>query len=298
MTKTCVYVAGCIMMAQLLAGCAPAPPQVKTAMPPWDQSQPPPSPPERAPRTGQLVDYAALAKILDIIPPNGPFWRYGTVLKPQRRQQTARKPAVFAHWSHRAKYTCRVCHLELGFSMRAGDTGITRQQYLSGKYCGACHDGKTAFTVQDGPQAACARCHMENPQLLAAALEKVAATMPVSNSGNGIDWAKAMREGKITPIATLTPEQRRMPLPEKLRQPLKLGTTSPGSAVTFSHEQHYSLLDCSGCHPDIFAITKQGTQFFSMEANVYGGFCGACHMTVAFPMGNCQRCHPSMSNYN
>ena len=32
-------------------------------------------------------------------------------------------PAVFQHWLHRMKYTCRLCHVDLGFAMRAGDTG-------------------------------------------------------------------------------------------------------------------------------------------------------------------------------
>jgi c(7)-type cytochrome triheme protein len=138
---------------------------------------------------------------------------------------------------------------------------------------------------------------MENPGLMEVSFEKFAATMPQSAFGNGIDWAKGLREGKITPQNTLKPEQTVMTLPDKLRQPLKLGTTSPRSDVIFSHEEHFAGLDCSSCHPDIFNIKKKGTQQFSMEANLYGSFCGACHMMVAFPLSDCRRCHPSMSNY-
>ena len=248
--------------------------------------------------TGNALDHAELDKILKSTPPNGPFWKYGTVIMRRKSRKAGMKPVVFAHWSHRARYTCRVCHLDLGFSMKSGDTGITRAQYLSGKFCGACHDGKTAFSVKDSPQADCAKCHMENPGLMEAAFEKFAARMPQSAFGNGIDWSKAMREGKITPRNSLKPDQTIMAFPDKLKQPLKLGTTSPRSDVIFSHEEHFAELDCSSCHPDIFNIKKKGTQQFSMEANLYGSFCGACHMMVAFPMNDCRRCHPSMSNYS
>ena len=243
------------------------------------------------------LEHEALNKILKATPPNGPFWKYGTVIMRRRSRKAGMKPVVFAHWSHRARYTCRVCHVELEFSMRAGDTGITREQYLSGKFCGACHDGKIAFSGKDGPQKSCSKCHMENPAAMEALFEKFALPLPHSTFGNGIDWTKALKEGKISPLNTLKPAPSVMSLPDNLRQPLKLGTTSPRSDVTFSHEEHFAGLDCSSCHPDIFNIKKKGTQQFSMEANLYGSFCGACHMFVAFPMNDCRRCHPSMSNY-
>ena len=99
------------------------------------------------------MDRAELGKVIKSIPPNGPFWKYGTVIMRVKSKKAGLPPVVFAHWSHRARYTCRVCHLELGFSMRAGDTGITRYQYLNGKYCGACHNGVVAFTAADRSSA-------------------------------------------------------------------------------------------------------------------------------------------------
>jgi hypothetical protein len=33
-----------------------------------------------------------------------------------------------------------------------------------------------------------------------------------------------------------------------------------------------------------------------MDNNIFGNFCGACHMLVAFPMNDCRRCHPQMQN--
>jgi c(7)-type cytochrome triheme protein len=44
--------------------------------------------------------------------------------------------------------------------MKKGKTGpFTMAAMGEGKLCGACHDGKTAFTVKD--QANCSRCHVK-----------------------------------------------------------------------------------------------------------------------------------------
>ena len=32
---------------------------------------------------------------------------------------------VFDHWLHRSKFTCRLCHVDIGFAMQAKATGIT-----------------------------------------------------------------------------------------------------------------------------------------------------------------------------
>jgi c(7)-type cytochrome triheme protein len=116
--------------------------------------------------------------------------------------------------------------------------------------------------------------------------------------GNGIDWETALMKGLVKPRNTLQKSLFTMPLPDKLKKPIRLGTISPRSDVSFSHEEHYAELDCSSCHPDIFNIKKRGTEAFSMERNVYGNYCGVCHMRVAFPMNDCKRCHPQMSNFS
>ena len=64
-------------------------------------------------------------------------------------------PAVFPHWSHRIRYRCYVCHPAL-FKMQANAGRITMDDILAGKFCGACHDGKTAWPVTF---ETCQRCH-------------------------------------------------------------------------------------------------------------------------------------------
>jgi len=245
---------------------------------------------------GFAMERAELGVIINAIPPNGPFWKYGNVVMQTRSRKAAVAPVVFAHWSHRARYTCRVCHQELGISMRQGDTGITRSQYLAGKYCGACHNGTIAFSAADGPNPQCKKCHMESTAELERQFADFAAELPMAPFGNGIDWALAMKEGKVRPTNVIDASNGSLKLPDKLNKPLKMGTSSPRSEVSFSHEDHFVELDCSSCHPEIFNIKKKTTVAFTMDSNIYGNFCGSCHLMVAFPMNDCRRCHKSMSN--
>jgi c(7)-type cytochrome triheme protein len=241
-------------------------------------------------------DRADLGKILQTMPPNGPFWKYGNVVMRRKSMKAGMAPVVFSHWSHRTRFTCRVCHLELGFSMRSGDTGITREQYMAGKYCGACHDGKTAFTARDEDPLQCVKCHTRDTRSLEERFEKFSSRLPMATFGNGIDWSEALRIGRISPVNSILTPRFTMQFPEKLKTPIKLGTSSPRSEAVFSHKDHFEELDCSSCHPDIFNIKKKGTEAFTMERNIYGEFCGVCHMRVAFPMNDCRRCHAQMSN--
>ncbi|HEY6871969.1 MAG TPA: c(7)-type cytochrome triheme domain-containing protein [Geobacteraceae bacterium] len=242
------------------------------------------------------IERYELGKVLGTIPPNGPPEHYGNVTLRKKSVQAGMPPVVFPHWAHRARYTCRVCHYELQISQRRNDTGISRAANLAGHYCGACHNGKTAFSVKDEQPRQCERCHMKSLQGLDARFRAFAANLPAAELGNGIDWARALDEGDIQPQNTLSRDYAPLPLPENLQKPLKLETTSPRSDVTFSHEEHYAELDCSSCHPEIFNIKKKGTEAFSMDKNIFGRFCGTCHMRVAFPMNDCHRCHAQISN--
>lgn len=246
----------------------------------------------------EAIDRGELGKVLQQMPPNGPLWKYGNVVMRRKSVKAGMSPVVFPHWSHRARYTCRVCHLELGFSMHSGDSGITREQYLEGKFCGACHDGKNAFSVHNQDATQCKKCHIKDTIDLEKRFKTFAANLPISSFGNGIDWSAALKSGLIKPLNSIKTERFSLPFPDKLKTPVKLGTTSPRSDVTFSHEDHFAELDCSNCHPEIFNIKRKGTEAFSMESNMYSNYCGACHLRVAFPMNDCKRCHPKMSNVN
>ena len=63
--------------------------------------------------------------------------------------------ALFPHWIHRTRFKCFVCHDAL-FQMKAGADNIDMDAVREGRYCGVCHDGKTAFAVGFDT---CERCH-------------------------------------------------------------------------------------------------------------------------------------------
>lgn len=65
--------------------------------------------------------------------------------------------AVFPHWFHRIRYKCYACHDAI-FKMKQGADDVTMDAITAGKFCGACHDGKTAWGVTF---ETCNRCHIE-----------------------------------------------------------------------------------------------------------------------------------------
>ncbi|MBI5639562.1 MAG: hypothetical protein HZA17_03965 [Nitrospirae bacterium] len=222
------------------------------------------------------------------LPPLPPPSQYGNVMINRSAGKSDRSPVTFSHWGHRVKYTCRVCHSELGFEMKANATEITEEKMKNGQYCGACHDGRTAFghTPEN-----CDRCHNGN---MGYGEEKFRdlESLPSSRYGSHIDWTEAISKKLIQPKQTIFGGKY---APDSFRKVL---TMEPQWAefppAVFPHEVHNSWLDCSSCHPDIFNIKKKATKHFSMNFNNEGKFCGVCHLSVAFPLNNCKRCHPAL----
>lgn len=219
--------------------------------------------------------------ILEIPPAN----QYGNMLMNRLSGKHGQPWVIFSHWSHRMQYTCRVCHLELEFEMKVNATEITEDKNRNGEYCGACHNGKTAFGHTKGN---CAKCH--NGNIMFGKDKFVAlSNMPIARFGNQIDWSKALMEQLIRPRQSIF-DISYSPMPFK--KELTLEAVGANIApVIFSHQIHAQWLDCANCHPDIFNIKKKTTEHFSMKFISQGKFCGVCHRSVAFPINDCNRCH-------
>jgi c(7)-type cytochrome triheme protein len=74
-------------------------------------------------------------------------------------------PVVFSHQQHYAKVgRCQACHISI-FRMKKGTAQITFRKIAAGRFCGACHDGKTevrgtvVFAAHEKHN--CGRCHEE-----------------------------------------------------------------------------------------------------------------------------------------
>jgi c(7)-type cytochrome triheme protein len=114
---------------------------------------------------------------------------------------------------------------------------------------------------------------------------------PRERLGNGVDWEKAEKEGKITPVDFLEGVSIKR---DKLvvQKDFELGAKTAGMPnIIFSHQKHTIWNGCELCHPEIFIGIKKGITKYSMVELYEGKYCGVCHNNVAFPLLDCQRCH-------
>jgi len=214
-------------------------------------------------------------------------YKYGNIVLDYNASKSGMEPVIFSHWSHRTQYKCRVCHSELGFPMKRGATEISEGDLENGLFCGACHNGEIAFVAR-AEGSDCKRCHGETALPKKEKFSKLKAELPSAGFGNGIDWTKALLEGRIAPKGSLLKEYKAFDFDKELIMNPPNQTVPP---VRFPHNIHTDLIDCDSCHPDIFNVKLKGTQRFSMKESVKGRFCGVCHLRVAFPFDDCTRCH-------
>jgi c(7)-type cytochrome triheme protein len=84
---------------------------------------------------------------------------YGDVVINNYSDAAGMRPVVFPHWFHRIRFRCKVCHADLGFKFQAGGNEINMVKIIDGQFCGACHNGDIAWSVEN-----CNLCHSANPK--------------------------------------------------------------------------------------------------------------------------------------
>lgn len=98
---------------------------------------------------------ATLAAFVDVGPARA---EYGDVVLNKRSEKEGMRPVVFPHWFHRIRFRCKVCHADLGFKFKAGGNEINMVKVIDGQFCGACHNGEVAWSVEN-----CNMCHSGKP---------------------------------------------------------------------------------------------------------------------------------------
>ena len=102
---------------------------------------------------------------------------YGDVVINNYSDAAGVRPAVFPHWFHRVRFRCKVCHSDLGFKFKAGGNQINMLKIIDGQFCGACHNGQVAWSVEN-----CDLCHTGKPgtptQVHESTLQKLANPAP------------------------------------------------------------------------------------------------------------------------
>lgn len=240
---------------------------------------------------------------------------------------------VFEHKSHTDDIglECSACHDDI-FSMQRGvamTTGkLTMASLAEGKFCGACHDGDTAFATDTN----CTACHIapegditwDEPSKVVfghgmhvndLGLECVEChdslfTMKLgAATDSGTFTMAAFAEGKYcgachdgdTAFASDSDCTTCHSLPEG---PDPMVWIKPVKAVTFYHNTHVEDfgLECSSCHDGTFAMKKGAAEHaddFTMEALYAGKYCGKCHDgDTAFASNTlCNTCHIGTKGY-
>jgi c(7)-type cytochrome triheme protein len=227
---------------------------------------------------------------------------YGTVVINNYSHEAGLAPVVFDHWLHRAKFTCRLCHIDIGFTMKTDGTAIRAADNMSGYYCGSCHDGERVYegrkifaacaeeyTEEEGKR--CTRCHSSGKTgVRQYEFRKFTADLP-RLFGSLIDWEKAAEEGKIKPVDYLegiSPQRNALQAQKDFSIPVR---SLRWADVIFSHKKHIAWNGCEVCHPMIYQSSKQGSLQYSMADIMDGESCGVCHVSVAFTVWLCRKCH-------
>lgn len=229
---------------------------------------------------------------------------YGNVVMNNYSEKTGMAPVVFQHWLHRARFTCRLCHVDIGFGMKAGTTNVRASDNMKGYYCGTCHNSNRSFkgiekmfeacsknlTAENGKR--CDRCHSLGKSVKREYdLAEFTAKFPKERFGNGINWEQAEEMGLIKPLDFLDGVSIKRPA-LTIQKDFSLDAKVEGMpSIIFSHKKHTVWNGCEVCHPEIFIGVKKGSTKYSMIEIFDGKYCGVCHGKVAFPTLDCQRCH-------
>jgi c(7)-type cytochrome triheme protein len=221
---------------------------------------------------------------------------------------------VFSHEAHLAKLAgkCKSCHN--GKVITGMDKTVTMAEMEKGKVCGACHNGKTAFTVAGN----CGNCHkgmsprditFKTPGINDAVFShkfhlemdynckdchtkifpyKVGVkqfTMAEMEQGKACG---ACHQGKDHGASVIGNCNRC----HKGFKPGVITFKTDGGDVKFSHEFHLEMYKCDDCHTKRFPY-KAGVKHYGMAGMEAGNSCGGCHNGKdAFTVKeNCDKCH-------
>lgn len=209
---------------------------------------------------------------------------------------------LYSHLKHRDKFSCAHCHNDI-FTAGVVSKRFTMSDMDKGKSCGACHDGKTAFSVKT-----CSKCHPVKEVLFSHDArfnhDKHLAVYSCNDCHNQLFSAgpgnkrvsmaqmeKGSSCGSCHDGSTVFSVKGDCDTCHKSTVNIVFKVKETG-ATTFSHAVHKSMYKCVECHYQIFKTGKQATRA-SMADMEKGLSCGTCHDSkTAFGVkSDCQKCH-------
>ncbi len=215
--------------------------------------------------------------------------------------------SLFSHNAHlEMSYACSECHNKI-FVPGPNRVSHTMLDMESGKSCGACHNGKTAFSAKGD----CQKCHKNVMEIRFKAFDarfshsdhlkmfkcdechssifiggsrSIRYTMLQMEQGKSCG---ACHDGKTAFAVTGNCDKC-----HPAAAPDRVFVIKDAGTVTFSHTKHRENLSCSQCHNDILAAGTASRRFTMNEMDK-GKSCGACHDgKTAFSVKSCSKCHP------
>ena len=98
-----------------------------------------------------------IVSCLTLLPGQYAKAEYGDVIINNYSSDAGVNPVIFPHWFHRIRFTCKVCHHDLGFHFKVGEDKIKMLDIINGRFCGKCHNGEIAWGIEK-----CDLCHSGN----------------------------------------------------------------------------------------------------------------------------------------
>ena len=215
----------------------------------------------------------------------------------------------FGHFVHMEAVgrDCPSCHNEIYHILPNKNPAFTMKEMEAGKACGACHNGKKAFSVKGD----CATCHgngdvaMESAvgavpfshKIHTAAFECASCHPTVFKAEKGTNKATMKQMEKGASCGACHDGSTAFTVKEncgKCHISPEISFETDAGKANFSHKFHTEAFGCDACHPGTFKANK-GANTASMAEMEKGKSCGACHDgSTAFGVKDdkdCGKCH-------
>ena len=217
---------------------------------------------------------------------------------------------VFSHDIHLAQNRdCKTCHSRI-FDISKRQT-FTMAEMERGKSCGACHNGRKAFSVATDKD--CLRCHGAVPSATVFHVKVGNATFSHDShvNGKGIGCKSCHNAGPQRRGVTMAQMEKGKSCGAchngkraftvtancgSCHRGLSTRTlkyaSKPVNDAVFSHDFHTKVYKCSDCHTKKFDY-RQGSRKTTMAQMEKGKSCGVCHngKTAFAASGDCNKCH-------
>ena len=209
----------------------------------------------------------------------------------------------FSHYDHleAVGHDCPTCHNSIFDIDRKKNTPFSMAEMEKGKSCGACHNGKRAFSVAGD----CGSCHGGDVDIDGVAFSHEVHTGMYGCDDCHSDLFKPTTKNKPVTMAQMEAGDSCGACHDggdafsvasdcgscHITREITFKTAGAGN-ILFSHEIHTEITSCGNCHSSIYKKKSGPVSMAQMEK---GKSCGACHNgSIAFSVSeDCSTCHPT-----